>query len=82
MPSNRKAATPKQSRLPDNFTLHFQRVPGGWVVSGSSTGKGNYAYEAFCDAFCRLPTQAVAAKNPSSTAPNAKARRGKKGGGR
>ncbi|RKH15846.1 hypothetical protein D7Y13_24570 [Corallococcus praedator] len=78
MSSNRKAVTPKQSRLPDNFTLHFQRVPGGWGVSGSSTGKGSYAYEAFC----WLPTQAVAAKNPSSTAPDAKAQRGKKGGGR
>ncbi|NRD61470.1 hypothetical protein HRD49_06865 [Corallococcus exiguus] len=82
MPSNRKATSNEQPRIPDEFTLSFKRAPGGgWNVSGASTGEGRYAYEAFCDAFCRMAKPVSAASLPS-TATDSKARSGKKGGGR
>ncbi|NNB86738.1 hypothetical protein [Corallococcus exiguus] len=83
MSSKRNAANHTQSSIPDEFTLTFSRAPGGgWLVSGSSTGKGHYAYEAFCDAFCRLGKKPVSAASLPSTETDAKARRGAKGGGR
>ncbi|RKI43349.1 hypothetical protein D7Y27_15345 [Corallococcus sp. AB004] len=82
MTSNRKAASHEQPRIPDEFTLSFKRAPGGgWVVSGASTGKGHYAYEAFCDAFCRM-AKPVSLTSLPSTGTDAKSRRDKKGGGR
>ncbi|MFB1482231.1 hypothetical protein [Corallococcus sp. RDP092CA] len=83
MPSNRNAVNHVQSPIPDEFTLTFKRAPGGgWVASGASTGKGHYAYEAFCDAFCRLAKKPVSTGSLPSTKTDARARRGKKGGGR
>ncbi|RKG62901.1 hypothetical protein D7V80_32765 [Corallococcus sp. CA054B] len=83
MTSNRKAAIHEPPRIPDEFTLRFKRAPGGgWVVSGDSAGKGHYAYEAFCDAFCRLPMRGVSGASLPSTGTDAKARRNTKGGGR
>jgi hypothetical protein len=83
MQSNRKATNHEHPLIPDEFTLTFRRVPGGgWVVSGDSSGKGHYAYEAFSDAFCRMPQKPVPTASHPSRGTDAKVRRGKRGGGR